>query len=141
MNNVEAKIWLEIFMIILVTSVVTSILNNLLMMLVVRRPRMTEDVQTKRDFPTEESLPGSLTFLEIPRYLRAHLMKSGITTISQVGDLVNPPAGMKAWWPYGFGKARQKIIREAYGKWQENQGIVITPQASEYAGTQSAPIF
>ncbi len=125
MNGVEAKIWLEIFLMILATSVVTSILNNLLMMLVVRGPRVREEIFPLQPFPPLEEMeeleditPLIFMNLQIPKYLLEHLRKNGITTISQLEDLMEDP---KAKFPYGIGKQRQAIIKIAYGQYLEKQ--------------------
>ncbi|MCJ7663056.1 MAG: hypothetical protein MUO24_02310 [Desulfobacterales bacterium] len=140
MNGVEAKIWLEIFMIVLATSVITSILTALLMMLVVRAPKVPQMPDEKAgEWRTESwtraidkseaiisasaviSASESLVNLKIPDYLQVRLIEGHIKTISHLGMLVESPAGKKAKWPYGLGPVRQKIIKGAYAEWDYSQ--------------------
>ena len=121
MNGVEAKIWLEIFMIVLTTSVITSVLTALLMMLVVRVPKVPEMPDaTAGEWRTCKPWISSgegLINLAIPHYLRQHLMRHGINTITQVGEMVYPTAGAKVIWPYGIGGKRKKTIWYAYDEY------------------------
>jgi hypothetical protein len=107
-----------------VAAILASVLTALLTMLVVRGPKVPEIPKNKAGEWRSETWVSSgegLINLNIPHYLRQHLMKSGITTITQVGELCDPPAGVKAKFPYGLGKVRQKIIREAYAEWENSK--------------------
>ena len=130
MSGVDPKVIPELLLMAFAVAIFMSGINLIIQLFVVRMPKVPEMPDaTAGEWRSETWISSGegLINLAIPNYLRQHLMRHGITTIRQVGELCDPPAGTKAKWPYGFGPVRQKIVRDAYDAHTKAYPEMITP--------------
>ncbi len=121
MSGVDPKVIPELLLMAFAVSIFMSGINLIIQLFVVRAPKVPEMPDaTAGEWQTCKPWISSgegLINLDIPHYLRQHLMRHGINTITQVGEMVYPPAGAKVIWPYGIGEKRKKTIWYAYDEY------------------------